>query len=180
MTATQEGCSDLLKHSGTTALPRTYVGRWLRAGMLDQREERDRLVRALNGGSATGWNDDEPAVVQAAIELVLSRYYGSRAADPSGLESLVTPVNEALVADSHPDDVEKAEAVIHSAAGDDTRGIEMVARIDRYRLRAVTVALASAQLELSDADVDSVLREAERVAFEQGFHPPLVQRRRAV
>lgn len=169
-----------MKHSGTTALPRTYVGRWLRAGMLDQREERDRLVRALNGGSATGWNDDEPAVVQAAIELVLSRYYGSRAEDPGGLEGLIALVNEALVADSRPHDGEKARAVIQAAAGDDTRGIEMVARMDRYRLRAVTVALASAQLELSDADVDSVLRAAERVAFERGFHPPMVPRRRPV
>jgi hypothetical protein len=72
----------------------------------------------------------------------------------------------------------KAEAVILSATGDYSRGIEKVPRIDRYRLRVVTVALASIMLELSEAEVDSVLREAERLAFEQGFHPPLVPRTR--
>jgi hypothetical protein len=161
-----------VKHSGSSALPRTFVGRWLRAAMLDQREERDRLVRTLNGGKATGWNDDEPAVVQAATELVLSRYYSSSDQELGGLIALV---NEVLVTGNCAKDIPKAEVVIHSAVGDDTPGIEMM-RVDRYRLRALAVGLASAKLELSAADVDSVLREAERTAFEQGFHPPLVPR----
>jgi hypothetical protein len=65
-----------LRHSGRSALPRTYVGRSLRAAMLDQQDERDRLVATLNHGSAIGWNDDEPAVVEAAGELVMRCLFG--------------------------------------------------------------------------------------------------------
>jgi hypothetical protein len=43
--------------------------------MLGQRELRDQLVSTLNGGSR-GWNDDEPAVVEAACELTARRYFG--------------------------------------------------------------------------------------------------------
>jgi hypothetical protein len=69
------------RHAGNSALPRTFVGRWLRAAMLDRPDERDRLVPTLNRGSVTGWNDDEPAVVQAAAELVLRRFFGPGEAD---------------------------------------------------------------------------------------------------
>jgi hypothetical protein len=48
---------------------------------LDRPDERDRLVTTLNPDSATGWNDDEPAVVQAAAELVLRRFFGPGKAD---------------------------------------------------------------------------------------------------
>jgi len=54
-------------------LPHTYVGRWLRALMLDQRELRDELIATLNNGEAVGWNDDEPAVVVACCELTFRR-----------------------------------------------------------------------------------------------------------
>jgi hypothetical protein len=44
--------------------------------MLDQRELREQLKFTLNGGNATGWNDDEPAVMEAACELTARRYFG--------------------------------------------------------------------------------------------------------
>jgi hypothetical protein len=43
--------------------PRTVVGRWLLAGLLNQVEERDRLRPMLNGGES-GWNYDEPGMRQ--------------------------------------------------------------------------------------------------------------------
>jgi hypothetical protein len=33
-------------------------------------------------------------------------------------------------------------------------------------------------MELDEAAVDGLVREAERVAFERGFHPPLAPKRR--
>jgi hypothetical protein len=93
-----------LKHAGSSALPRTLVGRWLRAAMLDQPEERDRLVRTLNGWSATGWNDDEPAVVQVAFELMLPRYYASSDQESGELEGLIGVVKRALAADNRAGD----------------------------------------------------------------------------
>ena len=56
------------------ARPRTYVGQWLLAGMLDQRTERQRLGRMLNNGRS-GWNHDEPAVVGFAFEMAVRRLF---------------------------------------------------------------------------------------------------------
>ncbi len=161
-----------LKHPGSSALPRTFVGRWLRASMLDQREERDRLVHTLNGGSATGWNDDEPAVVEAALELVL-QYFND---DQVGIGELAGLVSAALAADHRQDDGPKAAALINAALGADASGADQVARMDRFRLNMLAATAASAKLQLEEAGVDAVLREAERLAFERGWHPPLVPR----
>jgi hypothetical protein len=79
-------------NSRAAALPRTYIGRWMLASMLDQRELRDRLTATLNGGSRVGWNDDEPAVVEAASELMLRRYYG-----PDGPDDVAVTWIAALV-----------------------------------------------------------------------------------
>lgn len=167
-----------LKHPGGSALPRTWVGRWLRAAMLDQRDERDRLVAHLNGGSSAGWNDDEPAVVQAAIDLVLKRYFGPGHPDPAVLEELLDLVTSALTADKRPQDAKNAEVVINFSLGKDSHGVDEVARIHRFRLRAIVVALASEKMDLGDADVSALLREAERLAFERGFQPTLAPRGR--
>jgi hypothetical protein len=47
---------------------------------------------------------------------------------------------------------------------------------DAYRIRVVVAAFLSVRLGLDGAAVDEILREAERVAFERGWHPPLAPR----
>jgi hypothetical protein len=168
-----------LKHSGTSALPRTFVGRWLRAAMLDQRGERDRLVRTLNGGSATGWNNDEPAVVEAAAELVLRRYLGPGEPDPDKAGSLAHAVTAGLGEIKRPLDAHHADAVIRSALGMPSPVFDALKPGDKYVLRMAAASIASVTMELDEAAVDELLREAERLAFERGFHPPLVPRGRS-
>jgi hypothetical protein len=167
-----------LRHPGTSALPRTFVGRWLRAGMLDRRDERDRLVRTLNGGSATGWNDDEPAVVEAAAELVLRRYFGPGEPDPDKAASLAHAVTVGLAEIKRPLGEQHADAVIRSALGAASPGFDALKPGDRHVLRGAAVSIASAMMELDEAAVDELLREAERLAFERGWHPPLAPRSR--
>jgi hypothetical protein len=78
------------RRPGTAALPRTFVDRWLPASMLDQRDERDRLASTLNRRVA-GWNDNEPAVVEAAAELGLLCYFRPQPAQTGPSRSL-TPI----------------------------------------------------------------------------------------
>jgi hypothetical protein len=166
-------------HSGASALPRTFVGRWLRAAMLDRREERDRLVRTLNGGSATGWNDDEPAVVQAAAELVLRRYLGLGEPDPDKAGSLACAVTAGLGEIRRPLDEQHADAVIRSALGAASPVFDALKPGERHILRGAAASVASVTMELDEAAVDELLREAERIAFERGWHTPLAPRGRA-
>jgi len=165
-----------LRRPGTSALPRTFVGRWLRAATLDERDERDRLVRTLNGGSATGWNDDEPAVVEAAAELALQRYFGPDEPDPDKVAALAYAVTAGLGQINRPLSEPHADAVIWSALGVPSPVFEALKPGDRHVLRGLVATAASVMTELDEAQLDELLREAEWVAFERGFHPPLVRR----
>jgi hypothetical protein len=147
--------------------------------MLDRQEERDRLVATLNRGSATGWNDDEPAVVAAAAELVLRRFFGPGEPDADRLWWLASVARLAMAEISRPLDEHHAEAVIRTALGESAPGIDALNPADRHVLRMTLASIASINMELDKTPVDELLREAERIAFERGFHPPLVPRGRA-
>jgi hypothetical protein len=60
---------------GSSRTPATVVGTWLAAALLGDRDERDRLAPRLNG-PRPGLADDM-AVVRAASEIALRRYYGA-------------------------------------------------------------------------------------------------------
>jgi hypothetical protein len=163
-----------LKRSGGTALPRTYVGRWLRAAVLDRQEERDRLVRSLNGGNAAGWNDDEPAVVEAAAELVLRQYFGPGEADANEVSWLASVACASMPEVGRNLNDRHAGAVIRSALGQPgTDADAPMSSGERFLLRMAITSLASIRMDLDESRVDELLREAERVAFDRGFHPLL-------
>jgi hypothetical protein len=49
--------------------------------------------------------------------------------------------------------------------------------IDKLRVRGMVAALLSVvTMTFYETEVDEVIREAERVAFERGWHPPLARR----
>lgn len=85
------------------------MGQWLRAVLLGQTELRDRLRPRLNGGDK-GWNDDEPAVAEAACELAVGRFFGS-SYDVRAVTAFVAELREATGNDPAYDQL-KTEAVI--------------------------------------------------------------------
>jgi len=80
---------------------------------------------------------------------------------------------------SRPLGEQHADAVIQLALGAPSPGFDALKPGDRHVLSGAVVSVASAVMELDEAAVDELLREAERLAFERGFHPPLVPRRRS-
>jgi len=152
--------------------PRTYVGQSLRAALLRQTELRDRLHPKLNGGRETGWNADEPAVVEAACELAVGRFFGT-SYDVRAITAFVAELREATANDPTHDRL-KTEAVIRLALGDqdvDTAGITAGQKL---RIRGAVLTLALGKLgRLSEADVDQLITEAEKIAIERGWNPPL-------
>jgi len=150
---------------------RTYIGQWLRAVLLRQTELRDRLHPKLNGGDK-GWNDDEPAVVQAACELAVARFFGT-SYDVRAITAFVAELREATANDPAYDQL-KTEAVIRSALGEqdvDTAGITAG---QKFSIRLMVLTLAFGKLGLSEANVDHLITDAEKIAVERGFDPPLV------
>jgi hypothetical protein len=164
--------------SRSSALPRTYVGRWLRAAMLDQRELRDSLTVTLNSGRP-GWNDDEPAVAEAACELMLREFFGPAGPDTAAVQRLSVEVSHAYGADKLPISQQDAEAVICASASRANAVAGTVHRGHAVRISSTVAAVLAVRLGMGDAAVDALLREAERVAYDSGFHPALVPRGRS-
>jgi hypothetical protein len=167
-----------LWESRAGSLPHTYVGRWLRALMLDQRELRDSLVSTLNNGEAIGWNDDEPAVVIACCELAIRQCWpdGPTQTDVEALCALC----EAAFAESGVKAVSRGsiEAVVRATLrGNDDRA-PGISSGDSYRICTLLAGLLADRAHLSEAELDELIKKAERVAFDRRWHPPLARRQR--
>jgi hypothetical protein len=152
-------------------MPRTNVGRWLRAMLLRQPELRDRLRAELNEGKRKGWNDDEPAVVEAACELAVGRFFGT-SYDVRAITEFVAVLREAAAHDPRYDQL-KTESVICAALGEKDVDLEGITPGQKYLMRCAVVTLVCGKLRLSEADVDQLITDAEKIAFKRGWKPPL-------
>ena len=155
-------------HPGDSTLPITKVGRWLRAAMLGQRELRDQLAQTLTG-RAQRWAYGDPAVLQTASELLARGYFGP-VPDDDEIAWLAGIICQAL-AGHRTVDQRTAQAVIRSALGPaDLAGI---ASDGRFLVLSLMVGVLGRWLNLDQATVDTLLGEAERMAFKRGAHPSL-------
>jgi hypothetical protein len=161
------------RRSDSTSSPTTYVGRWLRATLLRQPELRERLRLTLNAGKKTGWNDDEPAVVEAACELVLRRLFAA----PDDVRAITAFVSELRIAtdDDPPLGKLKTEAVIRSALGEADVVTSNITPGQKYLTRYLVIVFAARKLDLDEAAIDRLIAESEQIALDRGWHPPLAQ-----
>ena len=156
----------------TSSLPRTFVGRWLRAAMLDDRERRDQMVGTFNGGEP-GWNDDEPAVVVGCCELMLRRVW------PDGLgqadiEWLSASLQAATADEKSPVRAADVEAVVRAAMRGQDERATTVSPESTTRICGIVAAVLSVINHLTDDEVTDLVTEAERVALDRGWNPPMV------
>jgi hypothetical protein len=159
----------------TAPLPRTIVGQFLRAMMQHNVELRKQLSAKLNGGKF-GWKYDEPAVVQAACELAVRRLWGTNY-DVRDITELVTFIRNASIerrGRSKYGQLEM-EAVIRSALGETDIDTSGIIPPDVFEIQGVMVGAAIRKLGLSQPEIDQLLVEAENIAFERGWNPPLAE-----
>jgi hypothetical protein len=151
-------------------VPRTLAGQWMRSGVLEDADTRRRLGRRLNGGK-DGWNDDEPAVIEAACELAVRRMFGS-AYDVRAITAFVSELRGRVAGSRTPIDQLEAEAVIRAALGEDT-AISDLRRLTLLNVRGLVTARICIVLGLGEQEVNQLIVDAERIAFERGWNPPL-------
>jgi hypothetical protein len=155
------------------AVPRTNAGKWLRAMYLGQWELRDSLRSTLNNGQKKGWNDDEPALVEAVCELSVRQYFG-----PDYDVRAVTDFVELLRAatkDNNPFPQLESEAVIRAALGEADIDLSGISRFALLGIRTLAGSLATDRMRFGEAEVDQLISEAEQITFERGWHPPLAE-----
>jgi hypothetical protein len=158
------------KQDALAAGPSTVIGRWLRAALLGQRELRIRLTPALNNGKP-GWNDDEPAVLEAVCEIALREYFGGDY-DVRAITSFVARMRSQIHSVESPDQL-VTEALIRSSLGETDVFTDDVKSGQKYEIRISVLGQAKLLLGWDEATVDQRIVEGERVAFERGWNPPL-------
>jgi hypothetical protein len=158
------------------AKPRTYVGQFLRAVILRDKELQEEMRRNLNGGNP-GWNSDEPAVVELASQRFLRLLFDKEDAadDIADFLDLV----EVSAAGNPPIDRPKVEMLIREMIGEPNAGEKEIPRSQRFVLLGMMVPLAAFRLKIDEGSVDEIIVDSERLAFERGWHPPLIRRQPA-
>jgi hypothetical protein len=157
--------------------PKTLVGQWLLAGLLDQDGLRDQLAKSLNRGQP-GWNYDEPAVVESACQIA-SRKLFPNGADAEEIGAFVARLRSLVIARKPGATTagrEETEAVIHAALGDPDILLSRFHKAEVFHAQAAVIAGARSKLGLGDATITQMIIDGERTAFERGWHPPLAAR----
>lgn len=155
----------------SAAIPDTYVGQWLRATFLNDRDLRVKLSAHLNGGKP-GWNDDEPAVVQAVCELAVHRFFGE-GYDVRAVKEFVSEMRSKIARGKTPPAQEAMEAVICSALGEEAPEISTIKGSELLNIRGVAAAAVCALLNLSEPQIDEIIIAGESMARARGWAPPL-------
>ena len=150
--------------------PRTYAGLWLRALLRGDGESYRNLAPKLNRG-VKGWNDDEPAVVEAACQIAVRRFFGAYQHAP--IDDFVADMRNRIakvrIAPSQVD----MEAVIRAAIDESASSLE-IRRGELLNIRSAITGNISDILKLDALGIDNLIREAEDMAIARGYNPPLV------
>ena len=168
--ALQRESLDRLWKAATTPWPRTCVGQWLRALLLNQQALRDRLKLTLNGGKP-GWNHDEHFVVGSVCEIAVRKLF------PAGLDirevaAFVTDMRSRIHSTTPPDQ-HVCEAMIRDAFRDQSVDFTDISVGEIFHAQCAITVTAIRNLGLDDAAIDEMIVEGERLAFYAGRHPPL-------
>jgi hypothetical protein len=152
------------------------MGSWLRVLLTRDVALRKRLSTQLNGGKL-GFNRDEAGVVQAACELAVRKLWGT-GYDISEIADAVTFMHEANppeARDRYPQQV--MEAVILAALGEPPTDQDIGDYLPRplvFEVQMVVTGYVGAKLRFPAPTVDHLITDAERIARERGWNPPLV------
>jgi hypothetical protein len=155
------------------AKPRTYVGQFLRAMILRDKELEEEMRRNLNGGNP-GWNSDEPAVVELVGERILRLLFVKEDTAHSIADFL--DLLELAAAGAAPIDRPKTEMLVREMIGEPNAEAKDISRSQRFVLQGMMAPLAAFRLKLDEGSVDEIIVDSERLAFERGWHPPLIRR----
>jgi hypothetical protein len=111
-------------------------------------------------------------VVEAAAELLLHQFFGA-SYDVRAVTAFAADLHEATAARPRPLPQLKTEAVIRSTLGESDVVTSDIKSTEKFRIRMAAMALITGKRQTDEADLDPILVEAERIAFERGWNPPL-------
>jgi hypothetical protein len=150
--------------------PRTYIGLWLRAGWRGDNEEHKRLLKHLNRGEK-GWNEDEPAVIEAACQLAVRRLFAEY--PHVSIEEFVRDMRERNHKQKTAHGREDMEAVVRAALDDSVSVPPHIRRGELLEIQGAVAFNIISILKFDDQALEHFIVEAEALAMERGYQPPL-------
>jgi hypothetical protein len=151
--------------------PKTYIGLFIQATLLNQPEERRRLIKQLNNGQP-GWNRDEPAVAEAAFELALKHMFPADV-NVRNITLFVADLLTRLKGIGPLGQLE-IEAVIRSGLGDPDVVVDNIPLSMMFNIHGAVTGKIVIDLKLKDSEINELVVAAEKLAFERGWKPPLI------
>lgn len=152
--------------------PQTYVGQWLRAALLNQPQLRGPAPPHAERWKG-GWNYDEPAVVEA-VSAIPARKLFPAGLDTQAISAFVSDIRSRVHSTTPPGQPE-IEAVIRVVLGDPDVVVSHIPHLEIFQAQVLVAAAACRRLGLDEAAIDQMIAEGERIAFVQGWHPPLAR-----
>jgi len=154
--------------AGSPVRPRTLVGKWLTAALLEQHELRDQLVAQFPRGPLT---DDNQALITTICELAVRAYFGT------GYDAHAVPEFAAGVHDRQDGNFSagpaEVAAVVRAALGETDAGLSEIPPAKAITARILAVTHAFQLLEWDEPAVNYHVAEAEAIVFRQGWQPQL-------
>ena len=154
-----------------TERPTTWVGLWLQAMFSDDWVRTEKLRTRLNSGSPKGWTLDEPAVVRAAFDLAMDRYFDGRYGPPE-VEAFAARLREAAGEQDKIIEVNLVQRLIRqSLRGEGRRPDDPNVRVMQHTNLAA-LKLATMESGMTEPEITSLICQAEDLARSRGWNPP--------
>jgi hypothetical protein len=141
------------------------------AGLLNHSAERNRLVLKLSNGDKDSWNYDEPAVVIIISERALRRLF-SQPVDVREITAFVMKMRS-MIQSTEPPDQLKTEALIRYGLGDRYVDISDIKPDEMFAILSVVLGAIVHRLRIGQEEIRKMILDGEKVAFDQGWKPPL-------
>jgi hypothetical protein len=155
-----------------TERPTTWVGLWLQAVLFGDRVRFKKLNARLNSGSPKGWTLDEPAVVRAAFDLALDRYFDGRY-DPPEVAAFAARLREAVSEQDKIIEVDLVQRLIRqSLRGEGPSQDDPNVRVMQH-INLTALKLATMESGMTEPEITSLICQAEDLARSRGWNPPL-------
>jgi hypothetical protein len=129
------------------------------------------MFQKMNGGKK-GWNYDEPAVFQAVCELAVRRFFSTVYTD-GAITEFVSDMRSKIAVYKAPPEQQDIEAVIRAAFDDNSVRLDNIERAELYNIHGAVTANIVDKLALNSRDVDRLIADAEQIAIERGYNPPI-------
>jgi hypothetical protein len=130
-----------------------------------------------SGGGNPGWNSDEQAVVEPVGQRILRLLFVKEDA-AHGIADFLDLLELAAAGDP-PIDRRKEEMLVREMIGEPNAEAKNISRSQKLLLQTMTAPSAAFILALDGGSVDEIIVDSERLAFERGWHPPLIRRQPA-